>query len=104
MHLTYRAFGDVRRKGEWIRGDSGRLRSGRREGEDVITAQYTRQSPEHICNYSEVPARWSHRRVEWFLVISRPGRHHQSAFRPEGVTESLDEAERSSPDRPYGTE
>jgi hypothetical protein len=90
IHATHRAFGNVRRKREWIRGDSGRLRSGRRKGVEVIAPQNTGQPPEHVGNGSQAQRGWSGHRVEWFVVILRPGWHHQSAFGSEGITESPD--------------
>jgi hypothetical protein len=74
------------------------------EREAVITAQYAAESPEHIRNDSEVRRCRRGRRIEWFLVIPGPRWHHEGAFRPEGFTESIDEAVRSSVDRPNSPE
>lgn len=104
VHTTDRAFGDVGRKRERIGGDPGSFRSGRREGVEVIASQHTGHSPERIRDDSEVWRRWGGHRVEGFVVIPRPRRHHQGAVGPEGITESLDQAERSSLDRPCGPE
>jgi hypothetical protein len=99
-----RTFGDVGRERKWIGGEPGRLGSRGREGVEVIAARYTGQSPECIRDDPEVGRRWSAHWVEGFVVISRPGRHHQRAIGTEGSTERLDHAERSSLDRPCGPE
>jgi hypothetical protein len=100
VHPPDRAFGDVGRKREWVRGDSGGSRSGRREGVAVVASQHTRQSPERVRYDSETRRRWSGEWVERFVVISGPGRHHHGAIGTQGTTESLDQAEGSTLDRP----
>jgi hypothetical protein len=104
VNATNRTLRDVRRKREWIGGDPVSFRSGRREGMNVIASQCAGQSPEHIRNDSEARRCRSAHRVEWLVVITRPGRHHQSALGPASVTERLDQAERSSLNRPGGPE
>ena len=104
IHPAHWALGDVRREGEWIRRDSGRLRSSRRERKGVIASQYTGQPPENIGYDSKVLGGWGGHQVEWFLVIPGPGWHHERAPPPQSLAESLDKAQRSSLDGPYRTE
>lgn len=99
VHTTDRALGDVGRKRKWVGCDPGSFRSGRRKGVEVIASQYTGQSPERIRDDSEARRCWSCEWVEGGVVIPRRRGHHQSAVGPEGVAESLDQAERSSLDR-----
>jgi hypothetical protein len=100
VHPTDRAFRGVRRKWERVGDDPGRFRPGRRKGVEVIAPSHAGQPPEGVGNDSEAGRRCSGHRIEGFVVIPRPGRHHQGAIRADGVTKSLDQAEWSSLDRP----
>ena len=104
VHTTDWAFGDVGRNREWVAGDPGSFRSGRREGEAVIASQHTWQSPERIRNDTEARRRWSGHGVKEFVAILRPRWHHQGAGGAECITERVDQAEWSSLDRPGGPE
>jgi hypothetical protein len=99
VHPADGAFGDMRWKRQRIGDDPGCLRSGRSEGLDVIASQHARRSPKRIRNDSEAGRRRSGEHVEWLVGFLRPGRHYQRAVGTEGVTECLDQAERSSLDR-----
>jgi hypothetical protein len=100
VHPTDRAFRDVRWKRERVGDDPGSFRPGCRKGVEVIAPSHAGQSPEGVGNDSEVGRGCSSHRVEGFVVIPRPGRHHQGATGADGVMKSLDQAEWSSLDRP----
>ena len=104
VHSTDRALGDVGRKWKRAGGDPGSLRSGRREGVEVIASQHAGQPPERIRDDSEARRRWGGEGGERIVVVSRPGRHHQGAVGTEGVTERLDQSDRPSLDRSYSPE
>jgi hypothetical protein len=67
-----RAFGDVRWKREWTRGNRGSLRSNRRKGVAVIASLYPGKSPERIRHDAEARRCWSGDRVERLVVLVRP--------------------------------
>jgi hypothetical protein len=52
VYPTDRAFRDVRRKREWVGGDSSSFGAGRGEGVEMIASQYTWQAPERIRNHA----------------------------------------------------
>jgi len=96
--------GTVRRKGDCIPGDPGRLRSNSGKSEEVSAATDAGHSPENIRNNPEIARGRSCQRIECFIVISRPGWHYQGAPRPQRIPERTDQAGRSSLDWPHGTE
>jgi hypothetical protein len=104
VHAAYGTFRDVRRKREGIRCDSGRLRSGCREGEQMVASHHIGQAPESIGNNPKIRGRWGGLRIEWFVVVPGPGWHHQSTFESDRPTKRLNDTERSAIHRPHGTD
>ena len=98
-HPPDRAFGNVGRKRQWVGGDPGSLRSGRREGVDVIASPHTGRSPERFRDDAEARRHGSGEWIEGLVILPRPGRHHQGSVGTECVTERLNQAERPSLDR-----
>jgi hypothetical protein len=104
VHPTDRTLRDMRRKGEGVGDDPGGFRPGRRKGVEVMAPPYTGQSPEGIRHDSEARRRCRGHRIEGLVVLPRPRRHHQGAGGANGIAESLEQAERSSLDRPGSPE
>jgi hypothetical protein len=104
VHPPDGAFGDVGRKRKRIGDDPGGLGTGRREGLRVIASQHAGQSPERIRHDTEARRHGSGAWVKRLVVLAGPGRHHQRAVGTESGTKPLDQAQRSSLDRPGGPE
>ena len=62
------------------------------------------QTPERIGDSSQIRSRGCRRGIEGLVVLTRPGRHDESAVGPEDLAESLDQARRSALGRAHGPE
>ena len=92
----------MRRERDRIRCDLRRNRPSRGEGERVVAAQYTGESPERVRDNSEVRVSGRGRRVEQSVVFSGIRRHDKRALRAHCLLQSCEQARGSAFDRSHG--
>jgi hypothetical protein len=100
VHTTNRTGRDMRRKRKWIRRDLRGGRAGGRKRKGVIAPHNTRLAPERVGDDTEVRCGWRLPEIERRVAISGPRRHHQRAIRSDRFAKRLDQAMRTSLDRP----